>query len=79
MEADMTATSTHLIQATRGNRPSWFYATSFMAAFAVVLVLACAGAAMGLNWRSWLPGAENRGSLLGSVMAAVSSFMSYLP
>jgi light-harvesting complex 1 beta chain len=74
----MTVSQTDLIDASRADRSLLFSAT-FVAAFAVLLVLAIAGAGLGLNWRSWLPGAESRGSLPGSVTAAVFSFMSYLP
>lgn len=58
---------------------SWSFLAIFAAGFLLLLVLAVAGALLRLNWRAWLPGAEGRGSLLGSVTAAVYSFMSFLP
>jgi light-harvesting complex 1 beta chain len=67
-----------LLDVTRGDRSLSFVAI-FVTGFAVVLVLAIAGSALGLNWRSWFPGAEGPGSLFGSVTAAVYSFMSFLP
>jgi hypothetical protein len=51
----------------------------FIAGFAVVLALAIVGILFRLDWRSWLPGAEKRDSLVGSMTAAVFSFMSYFP
>jgi hypothetical protein len=74
----MTVSHSDLIDASRADR-SLLFSAAFVAAFAVLLVPAIAGAGLGLNWRSWLPGAENRGSLTGSVTAAVFSLMSYLP
>jgi light-harvesting complex 1 beta chain len=55
------------------------FSAIFIAGFAVVLALAIVGILLRLDWRSWLPGAEKRGSLVGSVSAAVYSFMSYFP
>ncbi len=55
------------------------FSAIFIAGFSVVLALAIVGTLFRLNWRSWLPGAEKRGSLVGSVTAAVYSFMSYFP
>ncbi len=74
----MTVSHTDLIDASHADR-SWLFLATFVAAFSILLVPAIAGAGLGLNWRSWLPGAESRGSLTGSVTAAVYSFMSYLP
>ena len=50
----------------------------FGLSFVVFLVIALAGASLGRPWRSWLPGAEGVGSLLGGVKAAVYTFMSHL-
>lgn len=50
----------------------------FGLSFLVFLVIALAGASLGMPWRTWLPGAEGVGSLLGGVKAAVYTFMSYL-
>lgn len=58
---------------------SWSFQAILAMVIAVLLVLALASATLGLRWRSWLPGAEGRGSLLGSVTAAAYSFMSFLP
>jgi hypothetical protein len=74
----MAVTGSNLQVLSHGERSLSFFAI-FAAGFAVVLTLAIAGAVLHLNWRSLLPGAENRGSLLGSVTTAVYSFMSYLP
>jgi light-harvesting complex 1 beta chain len=51
----------------------------FSVSFALFLAVAIGGASLGLQWRSWLPGAEGGQSLLGSVRSAVYTFMSYLP
>ena len=74
----MFVSGSTLLDATRSERSLSFYAI-FMAGFAVVLALAVAGALFRLDWRSWLPGAERRGPLLGSLTATVYSFMSYFP
>jgi len=74
----MTVSGSSPIGVSRSDRSLSFFAV-FVAAFAVVLVLAIVGAVFGMNWRSWLPGAESRGSLFGSVTASVYSFMSLLP
>jgi len=74
----MTHSGSNLLDAIHGER-SWSFFAIFVVSFLVVLVLAVGGTALGLSWRTWLPGAETRGSLLGSVQAAVYSFMSFLP
>jgi light-harvesting complex 1 beta chain len=74
----MAVSGSHSLDARRGGRTVSFFAI-FIAGFAVVLSLALVGTVLHLNWRSWLPGAESRGSLFGSVTAAVYSFMSLLP
>lgn len=50
----------------------------FVMVFPVFLVIAVFGQLLGLNWRTWLPGAEGVKSVFGAVKAAVYSFMSYL-
>jgi len=74
----MAAYHSDPLDLTRDDRSFSFFAI-FAVGFAVLLVLAIGAAALGLNWRSWLPGAESRGSLIGSVSAAVYSFMSFFP
>ncbi|MBU6436358.1 MAG: light-harvesting protein [Betaproteobacteria bacterium] len=49
-----------------------------MASFAVFLVIALVAQTLTWQWRTWLPGAEGGKSLIGSVRAAVYTFMSYL-
>ncbi len=49
----------------------------FVMGFAVLLAIALVGSMTGMNWRSWLPGAESCKSLFGGVQAAVYSFMSH--
>jgi light-harvesting complex 1 beta chain len=46
--------------------------------YVVFLVIALLGTAMGLHWRTWLPGAEGMTSIFGGVKAAVYTFMSHL-
>lgn len=50
----------------------------FVAAFVVFLAVALVGQTLGLQWRSWLPGAEGVKSVTGGVKAAVYTFMSHL-
>ena len=50
----------------------------FGLSFTFVFPIALFGSLTHLPWRKWLPGAENCKSLIGSVQAAVYSFMSYL-
>ena len=50
----------------------------FALSFAVFLVIALFGQSLGRPWRTWLPGAEGVGSLLGGVKAAVYTYMSNL-
>ncbi len=67
-----------LLDATRDER-SFSFMAMFAACFAIFLALALVGILTRLDWRSWLPGAERQGSLVGSVSSAVFSFMSYFP
>jgi len=50
----------------------------FALGFAVFLVIALLGTAMGLHWRTWLPGAEGMKSIFGGVKASVYTFMSHV-
>jgi len=50
----------------------------FALGFALFLVIALLGTAMGLHWRTWLPGAEGMKSIFGGVKAAVYTFMSHV-
>lgn len=51
----------------------------FCAGFAVFLVIALVAQMLAMQWRTWLPGAEGEGSLIGGVKSAVYTFMSYIP
>ena len=50
----------------------------FAPAFVVFLAIALVGQTLGMQWRSWLPGAEGVKSVTGGVKAAVYTFMSHL-
>jgi light-harvesting complex 1 beta chain len=50
----------------------------FASAFVVFLAIALVGQTLGMQWRSWLPGAESVKSVTGGVKAAVYTFMSHL-
>jgi light-harvesting complex 1 beta chain len=50
----------------------------FVAGFTVFLAIALVGQTLGMQWRSWLPGAEGVRSVTGGVKAAVYTFMSHL-
>jgi len=46
--------------------------------FCVFMLLAVIGQLFYMNWRTWLPGAEGTGSMLGSVKSAVYTVISQL-
>lgn len=50
----------------------------YASAFVLFLAIACVGQTLGMQWRSWLPGAESVKSVTGGVKAAVYTFMSHL-
>jgi light-harvesting complex 1 beta chain len=50
----------------------------FVAAFVVFMAIALVSQVLGVQWRSWLPGAEGVKSVPGGVKAAVYTFMSHL-
>ena len=50
----------------------------FFVSFIVFLTIALCAQMVALPWRSWLPGAEGRKSLVGGVKTSVYTFMSYL-
>jgi light-harvesting complex 1 beta chain len=56
----------------------WSFAVIYLAAFLVFLPIAVVAQALTVQWRPWFPGAEGEKSLIGGVMAAVSTFMSLL-
>jgi light-harvesting complex 1 beta chain len=51
----------------------------FCVSFAVFLVIALVAELLTMRWRSWFPGAEGEGSLIGGVKSAVYTFMSSIP
>jgi light-harvesting complex 1 beta chain len=59
-----------------GESKVWF--AIFAVGFVVFLPIALIGQVLGVQWRSWLPGAEGATSLTGGVKAAVYTFMSQL-
>jgi light-harvesting complex 1 beta chain len=54
------------------------YQLIFAASLLVFFAIALTGQMLGLDWRSWLPGAEGAKSLHGGVKAAVYTFMSHI-
>ncbi len=50
----------------------------FAVCFVMFLGVALISTVLLLPWRSWLPGAEGSGTLLGGVRAAVYTLMSHL-
>ncbi len=46
--------------------------------FVVFLLIALVAQTAGMQWRSWLPGAEGVKSITGGVKAGVYTFMSHL-
>lgn len=51
----------------------------FWIGLAVFLVIALVAEMLSIRWRAWLPGAEGQQSLIGGVLSAVYTFMSYIP
>lgn len=50
----------------------------FVPCFVLLLAIAVLGQLVGLHWQSWLPGAEQKTSLVAGVHAAVYTFMSHI-
>jgi light-harvesting complex 1 beta chain len=73
--AALVETGLHKEGATHDVR-CWF--VIFALSFLVFMAIALAGQLLGMQWRSWLPGAEGVKSLFGGVKAAVWTFMSHL-
>ena len=65
-------------QAMAGHEERKTFVLIFAPAFVVFLTIALVGQTLGMNWRSWLPGAESVKSVTGGVKAAVYTFMSHL-
>jgi light-harvesting complex 1 beta chain len=63
-------------EARRTNTISYF--TIFSVGFVLFAAIAIVAGTLGLQWRSWLPGAEGAKSSIGGVKAAVYTFMSHL-
>ena len=52
--------------------------TIFICGYVLFFSIALVAGAVGVHWRTWLPGAEGVKSLNGGVKAAVYSFMSLI-
>jgi hypothetical protein len=50
----------------------------FAPCFVLLLSIAILGQLVGLHWQNWLPGAEQKSSLISGVHAAVYTFMSHI-
>ncbi len=50
----------------------------FAPCFVLLLSIAVLGQLVGLHWQNWLPGAEQKTSLISGVHAAVYTFMSHI-
>ena len=50
----------------------------FVVCFALLFTLAVLGQLVGLQWKSWLPGAENMTNVFSGVKAAVYTFMPHI-
>ena len=50
----------------------------FVLAFIFLFVFALAASALGVHWRTMLPGAENTKGLIQGVSSSVHTFMSHL-
>jgi len=77
-ERGVLMSRTHLSRDRRLKNINIVLCLVFGLSFAFIFLIALFGSLTHLPWRKWLPGAENCRSLIGSVQAAVYSFMSYL-
>jgi light-harvesting complex 1 beta chain len=59
-------------------KDSLTFGAIFAAGFLVLLCVALVAQLLTLQWRSWLPGAENEKSLFAGVKSAVYTFMPHL-
>ena len=50
----------------------------FVPCFVLLLAIALLGQLVGVQWQSWLPGAEQKSSIFSGVHAAVYTFMSHI-
>ncbi len=50
----------------------------FVPCFVLLLAIAVLGQLVGLHWQNWLPGAEQKTSMVSGVHAAVYTFMSHI-
>jgi len=50
----------------------------FVPCFVLLLSIAILGQLVGLHWQNWLPGAEQKTSMVSGVHAAVYTFMSHI-
>ncbi len=66
----------------RGSLSHWDGALAgcvFAVCFAFFMVIVIVAQLLFLNWRSWLPGAEDAKSITGGVSAAVYTLLSHIP
>ena len=71
----------HIVQQAAAQAPKNDSATFFaifVVGFAVFLAIALASQVVTRQWRTWLPGAEGKKSMVGGVKSAVYTFMSHL-
>jgi light-harvesting complex 1 beta chain len=73
----MTQAQLHALEEAAKTKSISFY-TIFAVGFVIFSAIAIVAGTLGLQWRSWLPGAEGVKSLTGGVTAAVYTFMSHL-
>jgi hypothetical protein len=52
--------------------------TIFVFGFVVIFTIASLASLLGINWRNYLPGAQNTDGLLAGVKAVVYTFMSHI-
>jgi light-harvesting complex 1 beta chain len=50
----------------------------FVPCFVLLFAIAVLGRLVGLHWQTWLPGSEQKTSLISGVHAAVYTFMSHI-
>ena len=74
----MSHTTTHVTQKPNGADDKIAFVLIFVPCFVVLLSFAVFGQLVGLQWKSWLPGAENMTNVIGGVKASVYTFMSHI-
>jgi hypothetical protein len=70
---------TSLMSQKHSNRNDKFaFSLIFVPCFVVLFSVAILGQLVGLQWKTWLPGAENMSNIVSGVRATVYTLMSHI-